>query len=112
MKYTELAMYNCRNSVKLLNWWKNSGLEIKYDERCIDRIDIEDDKRYVSLLNWWLKFSKETKLPIKYTKVAIDEMIQQYSADYIPFLMWWKQSGLELKYSKSSVLTLTEWGII
>lgn len=56
LKYTENALNNASksNSIFTLEWWKNSGLELKYSQETLNNCS-------PSTLKWWL----ESKLPIK-----------------------------------------------
>ena len=40
-----------RNHIDVLNWWLNSGLELKYSDNVADKAL---DKNRTNVLNWWL----------------------------------------------------------
>ena len=70
--------------------WKDSGLELKYDESAVDHTVRPKS------LKWW----KESRLPLKYSNWAL---IWCTWGGNGPALKWWKASGLELKYDEKTV---------
>jgi len=84
--------------VNFLEWWRSSGLELKYT---VDAIDYASQNGHVNVLDWWLKAHNEFGLELKYTD-AID---WASSKGHVDVLEWWlkvyNESGLELKYSCS-----------
>ena len=53
-KYDEYALL-CASEMKhkdVLNWWSNSGLELKYDTKIIKHLLVHDN---IDMLNWWSK---------------------------------------------------------
>jgi hypothetical protein len=86
--------------LKILEWWKSSGIPLKYDE---DAINLASSFNRINVLNWWLK----SGLPLKYDERAID-----YSSmyGYVDVLEWWKNSGLPLKYSEDAINLASIYG--
>jgi hypothetical protein len=73
----------------VLNWWFNSGLELKYSTRALHTASQSENN--TNVLEWW----KNSGLPLKY-----DELSMHYASqsNNIVVLEWWKKSGLLLKY--------------
>ena len=108
--YSESAMTACRNNIPILEWWKNSELELKYNNDVIDKIDINSVTDHIAILNWWVKFNKDSKLPLKYSEYAIDHIIGTHIGHQI--LLWWKYSNLPMKYSPKNLPELIKLKIV
>lgn len=92
--------------LSILQWWKDSGLEMKYTIAAIDTLYCRDKKSIIKILDWW----KDSGLEMKYTDNCIDNIY--YTNYYYPslddtisredinsILKWWKNNGLEIKYT-------------
>ncbi|KAJ1560584.1 hypothetical protein HK096_008037 [Nowakowskiella sp. JEL0078] len=75
--------------VAVLNWWKDSGLEMKWTSFAMNKASMNG---HIHILNWW----KESGLEMKWTSFAMDNA-SMYG--HIHILNWWRESGLELLWS-------------
>ena len=71
-------MYD-EDQIRVLEWWKNSGLEVKYTHVAMDTAS---RMGRVDILNWWLK----SGLELKYSREAVVNI--EY--DRARVLRWWK----------------------
>jgi hypothetical protein len=75
----------------VLEWWRISGLKMKYDEGPINEAS---ENGHISILEWWLN----SGLPLKYNNNALMYATMNCRLNV---LEWWVKSGLQLKYDKT-----------
>ncbi|KAJ3024932.1 UNVERIFIED_CONTAM: hypothetical protein HDU68_007649 [Siphonaria sp. JEL0065] len=80
--------------IDLLQWWVESGLELKWKARAIDWAS---EKGYNHVLQWWV----DSGLRLLYSSWAVDWASQ---SGHTHTLEWWVGSGLELKFSDQSIV--------
>ncbi|KAI9336231.1 hypothetical protein DFJ73DRAFT_646803 [Zopfochytrium polystomum] len=85
--YTSTAMDNA--PVRTLQWWKDSGIELRYTEYSMNTLTYETD---IPELQWW----KDSGLELKYSH---DSMDGASAVGDVAVLQWWYDSGLPLGYS-------------
>jgi hypothetical protein len=76
--------------VKVLEWFKNSGYEFKYDKLAIN---YASEKGHIHVLEWF----KNSGYKFKYNKWAIYYTSRN---GHIQVLEWFKNSGYKFKYGK------------
>ncbi|KAI8809852.1 hypothetical protein BJ742DRAFT_802637 [Cladochytrium replicatum] len=68
-----------------LQWWKSSGLELKWSS---EAIDYASEKGRLDVLEWW----QDSGLEMKWNWKAFEKPIEDGN---IKVLSWWKAAGLE-----------------
>jgi hypothetical protein len=125
LPYSDMSLWNC--GVEQLDIWKSSGLEMKYDSYVLIKAAHRDD---YDVLDWWgaqkVSFNFDESLYelsqlidtadttllshwiqndwlFVYSEYAISYAIK---FGYFHRIKWWCDSGLELKYSPTSIETM------
>ena len=82
----------------VLEWWRTSGLEMRYTERALESASAEG---HVSVLEWWKNAStsapRDTPLPLKVGKSVL--LAAQSGRD--TSLAWWDASGIAYSHAES-----------
>ena len=79
--------------IAIMDWFKNSGFEYKYDERAINHAS---QYGHIAVLDWF----KNSYFEFKYDKWTIN-----YASlnGHIAVLDWFKNSGFKFKYDESAI---------
>ncbi|KAI9329387.1 hypothetical protein DFJ73DRAFT_596864, partial [Zopfochytrium polystomum] len=78
--------------VDVLQWWKESGLELQHTEKAMTKAS---SKGRLDLLQWW----KDSGLELKYTTHAVKRAAIKCRVD---MLRWWRGSGPDLDWAAVS----------
>ena len=96
LKYTSFC-YDCASEngrVDVLEWLKNEfGFKSKYTDKTIN---LASQNKHINVLEWW----KNSGLPLKYSDKAFNVAT---SKGNVAVLEWWVKSGLKLKYSDKAL---------
>ena len=103
-KYDEYAINNASENghIHILEWFKNSGFEFKYDEWAIN---YASKNGHIHILEWF----KNSEFEFKYTEYAINYASKN---GHIHILEWFKNSGFEFKYDAHAINYASENGHI
>ena len=93
-KYDEWAINNASENghIQVLEWFKNSGYEFKYNEMAINYASVNG---HIQILEWF----KNSGYEFKYGAYAI-AIKWAFSERRIQVLKWFKTSGYKFKYDK------------
>jgi hypothetical protein len=84
--------------IDVLEWWRNSGLELRYTERALESASAEGR---VDVLDWWKKAAKASSLsrpiPLKVGKSVLLAAQSGRTAS----LAWWDASGIPYTHAES-----------
>ncbi|KAB8263879.1 hypothetical protein BDV32DRAFT_104934 [Aspergillus pseudonomiae] len=84
--------------VNVLEWWRTSGLELRYTERALESASAEGR---VSVLDWWKKASANAPpsdpIPLKVGKSVLLAAQSGRTAS----LAWWDASGIAYSHAES-----------
>lgn len=86
--------------IKTLQWWKDTGLKLKYCRRAIDYATANG---MITSLNWWLN----SGLNMSYSSKGI-EMAALYGK--IESIKWWLESGKPIYYNEWAIINASEKG--
>jgi hypothetical protein len=102
LKYSIFSLYypSLNGHINILEWWKNSGLELKYSQNALMAAS---QCNRLNVFDWW----KNSGLELKY---SVNLLYYASQDGLIDVLKWWFNSGLPLKYDESVFIIARENG--
>lgn len=99
-KYGRVALYHasCHGNLKVLDWWRDSPLELVYDK---DVLVGATKHGRIEVLEWWRK----SGIPVYYTFFDIEEAIEDCVEGQSMVKKWWAKRGLDGEGSASGWTT-------
>ncbi|PGH11138.1 hypothetical protein AJ80_07240 [Polytolypa hystricis UAMH7299] len=86
------------NFVHVLEWWRRSGLPLRYTERALESASAEG---HIAVLDWWKRVS-ETSPPSNPVPLKIGKSILLAAqSGRTASLDWWDKSGIPYSHSES-----------
>jgi hypothetical protein len=99
----EVINYASENGhIQVLEWFKNSGYEFKYNENAINCASLNG---HIQVLEWF----KNSGYEFEYDNSVIDDA--SYNGD-VQVLEWFKNSGYKFKYTKDAFYNASQIGNI
>ena len=92
LKYYDKTISFCQNS-NVLTWCKNNGFNILCNTDVMKWLSYDNN---INVLDWWYK----NNLLSEYNELAMDEASGE---GHVRVLEWWVNSGLPLKYSENAI---------
>lgn len=86
-----------KGSIEAVMWWINSGLKIKYNHKTLTNFFGYSDPKMLQL---WIEISKERNMPILFSQTALIRASENNKFDN---LAWWKKSTLLLSYDSDVI---------
>ncbi|KAI8805323.1 hypothetical protein BJ742DRAFT_775264 [Cladochytrium replicatum] len=93
-----------------LEWWKNSGLELKWTTISMDYAasGLELSGGTIEFLEWW----NASGLELCYSNNAIDSTGDMIFGDPVSVLDWWVASSLDLRWSERATDSASHLGLV
>jgi len=60
------------NIIDTIQWWINSGLELKYSEKAFENLYMRSQMNRVDLIKWW----ENSGLELKYSEKALEKILE------------------------------------
>ncbi|KAI9342746.1 hypothetical protein DFJ73DRAFT_842208 [Zopfochytrium polystomum] len=86
-------IHRCLGKRPLLQWWKDSGLEVQWPEVNLLKISSLDEELVVDALQWWTEFGALMRYP-GHGSEKHNHLTDEVKNFRPPVLEWWLQSGL------------------
>jgi hypothetical protein len=100
LRCTSLDNASSAGLVDILQWWKQSGLELRWSEKAID---MACRNGHVNVLQWW----KDSGLAMKYTSLASEWAAQ---SGHTHVLQWMADNRLQVYCDLQTVMTIRHNG--
>jgi hypothetical protein len=81
----DIPFGNYWGPIRVLDWWKNSGLELKYS---VKALYTASRNSCIDILDWW----KNSGLPLKYLDIDLEYLF--CIINNVKVKEWWIDSGL------------------
>ncbi|KAA8644518.1 hypothetical protein EYZ11_004612 [Aspergillus tanneri] len=84
--------------VNVLEWWRTSGLELRYTERALESASAEGR---VEVLDWWKKASDNAPASIPIPLKVGKSVLLAAQSGRTESLIWWDASGIPYSHAES-----------
>ncbi|KAK3384389.1 hypothetical protein B0T24DRAFT_608209 [Lasiosphaeria ovina] len=92
-----------RGFVHVLEWWRRSGLPLKYTETAFE---MASSKGHLHVLEWWRDASKDPAVPPKPGRSLL--LAAQWGQ--VDVIRWWEESGIPIGNQDGVCKMASRWG--
>jgi hypothetical protein len=93
-----------RGFVHVLEWWRRSGLPLKYTEAAFE---MASSKGHVHVLEWWREAGRQD--PSIEPKTG-RSLLAAAQCGQLAVIRWWEQSGIPVGHQDAVCKTASRWG--